>query len=294
MAVINVENLSKSYGKIRAVINASFSVDAGEIVGFIGPNGSGKTTALKTILDLLKPDSGHISICGHTMPKERVKAFRHIACWIDISNLYYDLTARDHIDFVMKTRGVPKKTVDKYLDLLDVRNFMDLKVRKYSYGMKQRLGLTLATMTEPELLIIDEPTNGLDPFGIVSFREVLRALSVEHNTAIFFSSHSLSELEKLIDRAIFIKKGEIVQTDGHSKNNVYFLRVTDSKATYELLRQNDIVAAVHENDEISFSGAATVSDVLSLLYGENLKVLDMYRKESDLEALFHSIFWEGE
>lgn len=292
MAVLTVENLSKSYGKIKAVSDISFSVNAGEIVGFIGPNGAGKTTVMKSILGILKPDSGKVTIGGYSMPGERVRALSMLTCWLDISNLYHDLTARDHIEFVARTRKIPNETVDKYVQQLDVARFMSLKIRKYSYGMKQRLGLTLAAMAEPKLLIIDEPTNGLDPLGILAFREVLKTLSSEHNTAVFFSSHSLSELDKLIDRALFIKKGKLIHSANHSKEQHYILKVSNHLLALKLLQQRGISAIEHCDDAICLSGSDEVDSVISLLYESKVRVLDVFKEETQLEGIFYNLFVE--
>ena len=292
MSILQVENLSKSYKAKKAVNNVSFSVDPGEIVGFIGPNGAGKTTSLRCILDIIRRDSGNIKINGHSMPKDRVKALSHTACWMDISHLYYDLTAEDHIEFTRKIRNVSKEAVKKYGDLFDIKGFMKLKVHKYSYGMRQRLGLALAVMTEPELLILDEPTNGLDPVGVQIFREALLMLAQEKNTAIFFSSHALSELEKVVDRALFIRKGELVHTEINKGEHVYKIKVLDAEKAQRLLAPLEI-STKGDGDYISFVGAKAVNTVLSILYENNVEVLDIEKRETDLEEIFYSLYEKG-
>ena len=289
MAVLQVFGLSRSYNRLKAVNNVSFSVDAGEIVGFIGPNGAGKTTTFRCILDIIRRDSGDIKINGYAMPKHRVDAMTDTACWMDITHLYYDLTAADHIDFVQDIHKIPKKTVHKYVEIFECSSFLNLKVYKYSYGMKQRLGLTLAAMTEPKLLLLDEPTNGLDPVGVMVFREVLLNLAKENGTAIFFSSHTLSELEKVVDKALFIKKGEIVHTEVNGSNHVYKIKTSDIGRAMQLLSPLE-VNAENDGEHITFLHSKSVNTVLSALYANGVSVLDVEKKETDLEKIFYSLY----
>ena len=289
MTALQVFDLSRSYNRIKAVNNVSFDVNPGEIVGFIGPNGSGKTTTFRCILDIIKRDSGIVKINGYAMPRFKVNAMAGTACWMEISHLYYDLTAADHIDFVQDIHSVPKETVKKYVEIFDVGSFLNLKVHKYSYGMKQRLGLTLAAMTEPKLLLLDEPTNGLDPVGIMVFREVLLSLAKEKGTAIFFSSHTLSELEKVVDRALFIKKGEIVHTEENDNNHVYKIKTADIAKAMRLLAPLD-VNAESDGEYITFINTKSVDPVLSALYANGVAVLDVEKKETDLEKIFYSLY----
>lgn len=289
MSVLQVDNLSRSYKDNKAVNDISFSVNPGEIVGFIGPNGSGKTTTLKCILDLIRRDAGEIKINGFSVPKERVKALSHTGCWMDISYLYYDLTAADHINFVQQTRNIPKETVARYIKFFDISGYLKLKVHKYSYGMRQRLGLALAAMTEPALLILDEPTNGLDPVGVLAFREVLLRLVKENNTAIFFSSHVLSELEKVVDKALFIKKGIIVHTEVNKSGHVYRVKVSDRAKALSLLAALDVNARLDE-EYITFTDSKLIDAVMSAFYANGISVLDMEKTEDNLEKIFYSLY----
>lgn len=287
MSVLQVENLSRSYNGRRGVSGVSFCVNPGEIVGFIGPNGSGKTTTLRCIMDIIRRDTGDILINGHSMPKERIKALSHTACWMDIGHLFYDLSAADHIDFIQKTRNVSKEVVKKYTKLFDIDSYLKLKVHKYSYGMKQRLGLSLAAMTESSLYLLDEPTNGLDPIGVTAFREVLLMLAKEKNCAIFFSSHALTELSKVADRALFIKNGEIVHTEINKGGHVYHIKVESADHALTLIPQ---IHARAEDGYIIFDGTVAINAVLSALYHHNVTVLDVEKKEADLENIFHKLY----
>lgn len=209
MAVINVQNLKKSFGKTKAVDGISFDVEEGEIVGFLGPNGAGKTTAIRCMMDFLRPSEGSIEIFGFDAQKDSEKLKNDIGHLSSESTLYNSWTGQEHIDFLEKIRGVSQLDEELIKNLkFDSRK----KVSTLSTGNRRKLSLILALMHEPKLLILDEPTVGLDPLLQNYINEILKSQAAKGNT-VFMSSHNLPEVEKVCDRVIVLKTGKIVTTE---------------------------------------------------------------------------------
>ena len=209
MSVINVQNLKKYFGNTKAVDGISFDVSEGEIVGFLGPNGAGKTTAIRCMMDFLRPDEGKIEILGLDAQKDSEKLKKDIGHLSSESTLYNSWTGEEHINFLEKIRG------DSQMDEELTKNLKfdaKKKVSALSTGNRRKLGLILALMHEPKLLIIDEPTIGLDPLLQNYIYEILKAHVAKGNT-VFMSSHNLAEVEKICDRAVVLKEGKVVTVE---------------------------------------------------------------------------------
>ncbi len=208
-AVLKVINLTKQYKERYAVEALNFSLYEGEIVGFIGSNGAGKSTTIKLITGLIKPTTGSIEICGEDIAN-REKALSHIGAIVEAPHFYEYLTAQQNLEyFASYFDKVNKNQIEDILKLVGLFDRKDDKVSKYSLGMKQRLGIAQALLNNPKVLILDEPTNGLDAEGIVKMRNFLKNLSAKTKVTIFISSHILSELQNLCDRFIIIDNGHI-------------------------------------------------------------------------------------
>ena len=210
--VVTVENLEKRYSSGAAVDNLSFDVPAGEVVGLLGPNGAGKTTAMKMLLGLVKPSSGTASVLGADVTSPGfVHASRRVGALIEAPALYERLTARQNLILQAHTLNVDasKQRIDNLLDLVDLRDRADDRAGAYSLGMKQRLGIAVAMIGNPELVILDEPANGLDPAGIVEIRNLLRRLP-EMGTTVLVSSHQLAEVQQACDRLVVLANGRLV------------------------------------------------------------------------------------
>ncbi|MBU1110599.1 ABC transporter ATP-binding protein [Patescibacteria group bacterium] len=206
MPTITVENLKKYYGKVKAVDDVSFEVSEGEIFGFLGPNGAGKTTVIRCLMDFLRPDAGEITILGMDAQRNAPELKRDIGFLSGEVSLYNNWTGQEHIDLVEKMRG----QTDYDLNLISEFNFEpNKKVSNMSSGNKQKLGLILALMHKPKILILDEPTTGLDPLLQNAFYEIIRTEAGEGKT-VFMSSHNLAEVERVCDRVCIIKGGKIV------------------------------------------------------------------------------------
>lgn len=205
---ISVSNLSKRYGDVLAVNNASFEVPLGTICGFVGPNGSGKTTTIRMLLGLIKPSSGSGSIIGNSISHPE-KYLQEVGAMIEGPAFYPALSGLDNLKVLAKLGGIPIARCQELLDLVDLGERGGDKYKTYSLGMKQRLGIAAALLPNPKLLILDEPTNGLDPAGIQEVRDLLEKLA-DGGVTVFVSSHLLSELEMISKHLVMLRKGEVI------------------------------------------------------------------------------------
>lgn len=213
--ILEVNNISKSFSGKEIINNINFTIYEKEIVGLIGPNGAGKTTLIKTILGLYKPNNGNVKICGYDTKKDLEKALSKTGSIIENPDMYLDISGLKNLKVTALINNIKDKDyINKMVKFVDLEENINIKVKKYSLGMKQRLSLANALIKKPKLLILDEPTNGLDPIGIKKLREILRKISEENNMGILISSHILSEVENLCDRVIIIDKGNIIKDLG--------------------------------------------------------------------------------
>jgi len=211
MLVLN--NISKSFGKSKILDNISLTINPGEILGFLGPNGAGKSTTIKTILGLVLPDSGNVEYLGKPLKSGDSEFYCNVGVMIEEPALIAELSGWQNIAYSAKLRGVDlpvNNLIDKALNSGLSSEDLKKKIKNYSTGMKQRLSLAITLLHDPQILIYDEPTNGLDPHGIRDMRATLKTLAREKNKAIFISSHLLSEVEKTCDRVEIINKGKII------------------------------------------------------------------------------------
>ncbi|SMG53366.1 ABC transporter ATP-binding protein [Paenibacillus aquistagni] len=210
--VVEIRNVTKKMGGKTIIDNLSFSVERGEIYGFLGPNGAGKTTTIRMMVGLMSMNAGEIIIEGHNVATDRAKAMMHVGAIVENPELYKFMTGRQNlIHFArMSGRTISEERIQEIVKLVDLDQALDKKVKNYSLGMRQRLGIAQALLHHPSILILDEPTNGLDPAGIRELRDYLRRLSREENISILVSSHLLSEIELMCDRVLIIQNGQYV------------------------------------------------------------------------------------
>ncbi len=207
--VLNVTSVNKSFGKEQVLKDINLSMNSGEIVSLIGPNGSGKTTLMKIIVNLCFPNSGSVDICGTDLFKDTEKALSMVSSLIENPSFFRQFTGKQHLEMVAYLRGKSKSKVDKYIEISELGKNINKYPHKYSLGMKQKLYVSMCLLAEPKLLILDEPTNGLDYDSVLSFIDIMRETKAK-DTSVLISSHRLNELQKISDRFIFLKKGEIV------------------------------------------------------------------------------------
>ncbi|NLB19459.1 MAG: ABC transporter ATP-binding protein [Clostridium sp.] len=251
--IVEVSHLSKSIGKNKIINDLSFQVKPGEIFGFLGPNGSGKTTTIRMMVDLISMDKGSIKILGHDITKDREKALAPIGAVVENPELYGYLSGRENLNQIARIRNIPKSKIDEVVALVGLTGRIQDKLRKYSLGMKQRLGLAAALLSDPKLLILDEPTNGLDPNGIIEFRAILKGLAREKNMAVFVSSHILGEIQQLCDTVAFIEDGVItsVETLENIKKSVFFILESPvTKETTTFLNNHTLIKSVKEDNKL--------------------------------------------
>jgi ABC-2 type transport system ATP-binding protein len=207
--VIEIENLTKRFGQTLAVDDLSFSVSPGTVTGFLGPNGAGKSTTLRSILGLVHPDSGRTSVLGRPYT-ELAQPYRHVGAILETAEAHPGRSGRNHLRVLATAAGIAVSRVDETLELVGMSEFGRRRVKTYSLGMRQRLALAAAMLGDPEVLVLDEPANGLDPQGIRWLRELLRSLAAEGRT-ILVSSHVLAEVAQTVDDVVIIHKGRLVR-----------------------------------------------------------------------------------
>jgi len=210
MSVIKVQALSKNFGAIRAVDKLSFEVEAGQVYGFLGQNGSGKSTTIRMLLSLIHPSKGHIEIFGQSLMDHRSAILEQIGAVIERPDLYPYLTAQEHLTLFAKLRKqkIASSKIEATLSQVGLLARANDKVQTYSLGMKQRLGIGIALLHDPQLIILDEPTNGLDPQGIADIRQLIKSLSKEQGKTVMVSSHLLSEIEQIASHILIIHQGK--------------------------------------------------------------------------------------
>jgi len=218
MSILKVEKISKQFGQLKAVDELSFEVAAGEVFGFLGQNGSGKSTTIRMLLSLIHPTSGTIELFGKSLQKERNQILEQVGAIIERPDLYPYLSAREHLQLFAKVRKqkINANAIEDTLDKVGLLDRAKDKVQTFSLGMKQRLGIAIALVHNPQLIILDEPTNGLDPQGIADMRKLIIALSKEEGKTILVSSHLLSEIEQVASQILILHKGKKI-VEGNTK-----------------------------------------------------------------------------
>lgn len=297
---IVVSNLTKIYGRQKALDDISFTAANNEIVGFLGPNGAGKSTTMKIITGYLEADSGVAVVNGINVNESPVEAKSQIGYLPEGNPLYYDMYVREYLQFIAGihhlTSGV-KKRIEEVIDLTGLRSESNKKTGQLSKGFKQRVGLAAALLHDPKILILDEPTTGLDPNQIVEIRQLIKNLG--KNKTVLFSSHILQEVESVCDRAIIISKGKIVADDtlshlqSSNKNAHIILVEFAKKANVELLKSMLSVEAVAENQNqylLQTSDPEKVKkQLLAFSLEQDLDILSLQTKSNSLEDVFRNL-----
>src|ERR1051325_10763356 len=221
--------LTKVIGQRTIVDNASFELRHGEVFGFLGPNGAGKTTTIRMLVGLIRPTAGRVTICGHDLRRDFEKAMRCVGCIVENPDLYRFMTGRENLEHIARMLRVPHSEIPRVAELVALEHRLDQRVGTYSLGMRQRLGIAQALLGDPQLLILDEPANGLDPAGIREIRTLLRRLAEERGMAVFVSSHLLAEVELMCDRVAILHKGKILRS-GNVRDLIAKRRVVEIQA----------------------------------------------------------------
>jgi ABC-type multidrug transport system ATPase subunit len=294
--VIRTEGLSFSFDKQQVVKSLSLQVPAGSIYGFLGPNGAGKTTTIKMLLNLLKTQEGSIHIFGQELQSNRINILSQIGSLIEQPAIYHHLTGKENLLNRAMLLQVNENRVDEMLKLVQLTNAAHKKAGQYSLGMKQRLGIALALLSDPKLLILDEPTNGLDPNGIIEIRELMIRLVQEQGKTVFISSHLLAEIEKMATHVGIINQGELLfqgsvkDLENISQPQVQ-IEADNTVDAANLLKRHDFIVnnINHERLYIPFTSKQQIGEINSLLVQNGITVFGINKQHKDLEKLFLDI-----
>ena len=290
--VLELKNVSKSFGKRKVIDNISLKVNSGEIFGFLGPNGSGKTTTIKMILRLIDSDEGEIKVNGFDNRKQFEQAMECIGAIVENPDMYKYMSGIDNLKLHARIRNIDEKRIAEVLEMVGLKDRAKDKVGKYSLGMKQRLGLALTLLHNPKVLILDEPTNGLDPAGIKKLRDILKKISHEENVAVFVSSHILTEMQQMCDRVAVLDNGKIVKIEQitnskEEKIETIELRIKDKTKAIKILKEKFEVDAKEEKDSLLVTiQTEKVPEVVRELAIEDVGIKAVIPREHNLEEIF--------
>lgn len=290
--VLELKNVSKSFGKRKIIDNISLKVNSGEIFGFLGPNGSGKTTTIKMILRLIDSDDGEIKVNGLDNRKQFEQAMECIGAIVENPDMYKYMSGIDNLKLHARIRNIDEKRIYEVLEMVGLKDRAKDKVGKYSLGMKQRLGLALTLLHNPKVLILDEPTNGLDPAGIKQLRDILKKISHEENVAVFVSSHILTEMQQMCDRVAVLDNGKIVKIEQitnseEEKIETIELRIKDKTKAIKILKEKFEVDAKEEKDSLLVTiQTEKVPEVVRELAIEDVGIKAVIPREHNLEEIF--------
>ena len=310
--MITVRNVSKKYGKHKAVDNISFKIDKGEIVGLLGPNGAGKSTTMNMITGYIEPTSGEIEINGYNISKKPKKAKKFIGYMPEGVPLYKDMTVKEFVTYMAELKGVKKdkikESVEKTLQDTWLQNVKKVLIRNLSKGYKQRVSMAGALVGEPEILVLDEPTVGLDPKQIIEIRNLIKKLGKDHTLII--SSHILSEISQICEKVIIINKGQLVAIDSpenlEDKVNVenaisVVVEDKENKMTKIKLRNVKKLELIKENDDstkeyrvVPEGGKEIRNTLFTDLANENITIFELKKAEASLEDAFMDVIKKNE
>lgn len=291
--VLKTNALKKSYGHYKALNGLTMSVPKGEVYGLVGKNGAGKTTLIRLICGLQKPTGGEYSIYGiNNKQKEIIKARRRIGAVVETPSIYLDMTAEDNLRVQYRVLGLPSfEGIEDVLKMVGLENTGRKKVKDFSLGMRQRLGIAVAIVGDPDFLILDEPINGLDPQGIVEMREIILKLNREYGITVLISSHILDELSRLATYFGFIDNGRMVKEISASEleaacRKCMHLVVSDVKALSKVLDEIGMDYTILSDTEADVFGEISITKLVSKLSAENCEVLSMQERDENLENYY--------
>lgn len=287
--VIYTTELTKVYKKIKCVNNVNLTVNENSIYGFLGPNGAGKTTTIRMLLGLINATNGNINIFNQDLKKHKLNILSKVGSLVEYPSYYGHLTAYENLKLVCDLLEIPKKNIDNVLKIIRLNADANKLVKNYSLGMKQRLGIALALINSPKLLILDEPTNGLDPSGIHEIRELIKSLPKEYGMTVFISSHMLSEIEQVATDVGIICKGSLIFQGSleelqKKKNQKLKIVLDNPKEALKIFYEKGLNADLDKNSILtqSFVDFNKSSDIIKTLV---LKGFNIYRVEEEKKSL---------
>ena len=288
--ILTVSNLTKKFGSLTAVKNLSFSIEKGHVYGILGPNGSGKSTTLGIVLNVVNATNGEFSwFDGNTSTHE---ALKKVGAIIERPNFYPYMTASQNLNLVCKIKDVSKSKIEEKLELVGLLDRKDSKFRNFSLGMKQRLAIASALLNDPEILILDEPTNGLDPQGIHQIREIIKKIAAQ-GTTILLASHLLDEVEKVCSHVVILRKGEKLYSgtvDGMLASHGFFeLKTKQTEALYSYLEGNASFGKVSSEDGIAkvlLKEEMSAETLNKVLFDKGIVLSHLVKRKESLEEQF--------
>ncbi|TDP02357.1 ABC transporter ATP-binding protein [Flavobacterium sp. 245] len=288
--ILTIENLSKRYGRIQALKNVSFSIQKGHVYGILGPNGSGKSTTLGIVLNVVNETSGNYKWFDGKMQTH--EALKKVGAIIERPNFYPYMTAEENLKLVCKIKSINYSKIEEKLNLVGLTERKDSKFSTFSLGMKQRLAIASALLNDPEILILDEPTNGLDPQGIHQIRDIIKEIAAQ-GTTILLASHLLDEVEKVCSHVVVLRKGEILYSgsvDAMSANEGFFeISANDNLVLKSILNDHPAVGQIKEEDGkvlVYLKSELSASDLNQFLFSKNIVLNHLVKRKNSLEAQF--------
>jgi len=297
--IILTKNLSKKYKRNMSVDGVNLKINKGEIFGFLGPNGAGKTTTIRMLLGLIKPTKGEIELFGQDFTKNRTKILQRIGSLVESPSYYGNLTGFENLEAVRRLRGLSEKRVTEVLEVVRLNKVANRLVKEYSLGMKQRLGIAAALLSEPELLILDEPTNGLDPAGIQEIRELIKELPHQNGMTVLVSSHLLSEIDQMATQVGIIIEGKMIFQDSievlrKKRQPLLKIAVNNTLEASNILKDKGIIPTIHkESLWVSQTDPEFVSEINSTLVHSGLSVYRLEEVKRTLEDIFLDLTGKG-
>lgn len=289
--ILKCENLRKRFGKKEILKGVSVQINEGDILGFIGPNGAGKTTTIKLILGLQSITSGKVEINGFDIEKDFTKAMERVGAIVENPDLYMYLSGYDNLRLISRLyKDIDKNRIDEVVKLVGLENRIKDKVSRYSLGMRQRLGVAQAILHKPKLLILDEPTNGLDPEGIKDMRDLLKNLASKEKMGIFISSHNLSELESLCNKICIIKNGQVVETNDIedvkkvSDNSCYIIEINNTEKIQQVLQEN--IEVIDDNSFKIYTKKENIPEIIKKMVSVDILIYGVKEEKITLEDAF--------
>ncbi len=298
-APVVTSGLTKRFGRITAVDELDLSVGAGEVFGFLGPNGAGKSTTLRMMVGLVRPTRGSVMLFGVDVCRDHCRALRRVGALIEEPAFYKYLSGRDNLRILANTGAdCPAKKIDAALDLVGLLDRARDKVKTYSQGMRQRRGIALAVINEPELVLLDEPTNGLDPQGMKEVRELIKRLSSELRLTVFLSSHLLHEVEQVCTRIAVINKGNVIESgrvsDLLAGSNVYQVAAEPSEQAHRIIAGLDWANVESESDgRLNVALTRPSFELNKVLVESGVAVSALAARQTSLEELYLRLMDDG-
>jgi len=293
-SIIQTNNLNFNFGNFKALDSINLSVPEGSIYGFLGPNGAGKTTTIRILLDLFHSKPGQVKLFGKDILQNKVELLGKVGALIENPSIYRHLTGRQNLEVIRRMIGAPKSRIDEVLKIVRLMDNADKKAKNYSLGMCQRLGLASALLNDPDLIILDEPTNGLDPSGIIEMRELIISLNKDYGKTIFLSSHILSEIEKMATDVAIIDQGRIMYEGKldvlRSNDPTHFLeiKVENTQKAIEVIKELNYTISEQNSKTITLPviNKADISKINKALVQNDIEVYQLKSTEETLEAIF--------